>query len=193
MSTDSNANEAIEALASELWSDSNPDMPVRDCDAWQECIGLARRALNRAAPILEANVRAKIAEEAEVEWASFLAHSNSAGIGYAYLNGHDSREDAQEMADHLATPERPAWVAWRTVHPWQHDHPDPEHAGAIARGLAVNGTESHGGATEAPPESQRTRERSETRSGLATGGLYTGPPIALGEHGCVIEPRGNQP
>lgn len=125
MSTDSNAIEAaIEAAGLAMYH--LPGLAGRNRD-------MAERAVTAAAPILEASVRAKVAEEAEIEWASFLAHSNPAGIGYAYLDGHGSREDAQDMADHLATPERPAWVAWRTVHPWQHDHPDPQHAAAIAR------------------------------------------------------------
>lgn len=124
-----------------------------------------RVAVTAACEEVEASVRAKIAEETEVEWASFLAHGNSAGRGYAYVGGHASREDAQSMADYLATPERPAWVGWRMVHPFQHDHPDPENAAAIARGHAVEAPESAPGAIAAPPEGERTSEGTEALTG----------------------------
>lgn len=136
--------DAVEAAALAMYG--TPRLAERNRD-------MGERAVAAAAPLIEASVRAKIAEETEVEWASFLAHGNSAGRGYAYVGGHASREDAQSMADYLATPERPAWVGWRMVHPFQHDHPDPENAAAIARGHAVEAPESAPGAIAAPPES----------------------------------------
>lgn len=58
-------DEAIEVAAAELWHDANPGMPIRDCDAWQECVGIARRAVSKAAEVVVAATRRQIAERAD--------------------------------------------------------------------------------------------------------------------------------
>lgn len=134
MSTD--LTDAIEALAAELWYDANPDMPIRGCDAWQECIGLARRALNRAAPLIEASVRAKVAEEIEARGQAILRvllEEHLVINGKCYPS-HCGDPDDHIWSEHIAE-------IWRQ-----------RVAGAIARQHATRPAESAVEATEPTPE-----------------------------------------
>lgn len=54
--------EAVAAAAVPIWRESNPSYPIRECNAWDECKKLAREVLDAAAPIIERQIRAEVAE-----------------------------------------------------------------------------------------------------------------------------------
>lgn len=45
--------DAIEVAATESWRCANGDMPIRDCDAWQECLREAKLIVDAVVPIAE--------------------------------------------------------------------------------------------------------------------------------------------
>lgn len=53
----------IDAAAEPIWDFSNPEYPIRDGAAWQECRDLARQALEAAAPLIVAATRRQVAED----------------------------------------------------------------------------------------------------------------------------------
>lgn len=59
---------AIEAGAAPIWYESNPDMPIRECDEWDYCKSLARQAIEAARPVIERAVREQAAQEL-ITWA----------------------------------------------------------------------------------------------------------------------------
>lgn len=64
--------EAIETGAAPLWYDANPDHPIRDCDEWDLCKALARRAIEAARPDIERAVREQVAKDIETELAAAI-------------------------------------------------------------------------------------------------------------------------
>ena len=62
---DAAVQSAVALIAAELWHDSNPGYAIRDCDAWRECEGIARRGVTAALPVLAAAIGQARADERE--------------------------------------------------------------------------------------------------------------------------------
>lgn len=103
--------EAVVIVARDLWYESNPDHPIRDCDAWQECLSQARRMLKAAAPPIVAATRAKVAEEIKT-FAKEAAQTDSpaaiVGLFAAASIALGKPMDVDELDEALAIPPAPS-------------------------------------------------------------------------------------
>lgn len=100
------------------------------------------------------------------------------------LHAH-AREVRAKVAEEIATDilARHAKIGLRPT-PWADGYTlASQYAAAVARQHAVQPAETAVGAISAPPAIGGKHDEEH-----ATGGVYTGPPIPLGTHGCVLEP-----
>lgn len=108
---------AVYVLAAELWHDSNPGMPiVADCRAWQECVGMARRAVAAAMPILAAADADQLAQAHAAGTAEGAAAERERCVAFVLAEaegwplGHSTRRHLKAVARKLdpVTPEQAA-------------------------------------------------------------------------------------
>ena len=134
--------EAIEAAAAPIWHESNPGYPIRDCDTWDECKKLAREVLESAAPIIERQVRQKIAADLR-EWLNLtdatVIHADQGQRIVFTFTQHYSERAAHELLERLHTsiPNTPIAIIVDGV-----EHATVESGGDVAQQLNTDGSRS---------------------------------------------------